>query len=736
MLEGIAAGLLNRFLGMYVRNFDAKQLNVGIWSGDVKLSGLALRKEALDQLKLPLNVVEGHLGQLTLQIPWSNLRGKPVRINIEDVYLLAAPREDADYDPVEQEDRTHKLKMEKLDSAEMLKERNTEGMSQEEQKKNQTFTANLITAIVDNVQVSVKNIHIRYEDSISDPGHPFALGVTLEGFEAVSTDANWAPTFIQSTSDTTHKLASLRSLAVYWDTDAKLFGTGKGSQEGSGQDDLMEKFRNMIVTGEGSELGEHQFILKPVTGRAGLEMDKTGKSDRPKVKAKLLFDELGFIIDDDQYRDALMLVDLFHYFIRHQEYKKFQPKSSPKEDPQAWLKFAGQAVLDKIHERNRKWSWGYFKERRDDRVRYIELFKKKKKEEKFTPDETTEMDKLERKLSYEDLRFWRSLARNQLRKENADLPKAQAKQTWGQWIWGGHETKQASDDSQMSDEQRKELYSAINFDEKQSLADDIDRPKEYVKMQVELSLRTGSFTLKRDPHNSKTEILKLLFDNFRTELVQRTDSMQLDLVLDGMRLYDGTTPGSLFPQIITIKDTPPIPDSERIKEVDDHEKNEEVDDNEEGAKNEAKEGEETTKLEDKFDTGASTDDSSDPFFNMTFENNPLDGSADTALKLKLKAMEIIYNPIFITEVVKFFRPPERHMESIGALMETAGATVEGIRQQTRAGLEFALQEHKTINAQLDLHAPLIIVPDSVTEKCSICLIVDAGHAKVSSSTLR
>ncbi len=94
----------------------------------------------------------------------------------------------------------------------------------------------------------------------------------------------------------------------------------------------------------------------------------------------------------------------------------------------------------------------------------------------------------------------------------------------------------------------------------------------------------------------------------------------------------------------------------------------------------------------------------DPFFQMSFEHNPLDGSADMALNLTLKAMEIIYNPIFVVEVVKFFKPPERHMESIGALMETAGATVQEIRQQTRAGLEFALQEHKTINAQLDLHA--------------------------------
>jgi vacuolar protein sorting-associated protein 13A/C len=749
MLEGIVANLLNRFLGMYVRNFDAKQLNVGIWSGDVKLKNLQLRKEALDQLKLPLNVVEGYLGQLTLQIPWSNLRGKPVRVSIEDVFLLAAPREDADYDPEEQERRAHALKMEKLDSAEMLKERNTEGMSQEEQKKSQSFTNSFITAIVDNLQVNVKNIHIRYEDSISDPGHPFALGFTLEAFDAVSTDSDWQPTFIQSTSDTAHKLASLKSLAVYWDTDANLISSGKGSQEGIGDEKFVEHLRSMIVTGDSPELGDHQFILKPVTGRAGLELDKTGKASQPKVKAKVLFDELGFVIDDDQYRDALMLIDLFHYFIRHQEYKKLQPKSRPTEDPLAWLKFAGQAVLDKIHERNRQWSWDYFKERRDDRIKYIDLFKKKKKEEKLTPEETKEMDQLEHKLSYEDLRFWRSLARNQLRKENVGVPKKPQKQTWSSWVWGSGSTKEeAADDSQMSEQQRKELYDAISFDEKKSLAEDIDRPKEYVKMQVDLSLRTGSFTLKRDPHGKGTEIARLLFDSFKTEFAKRTDSLFLNVTLDGMRLYDGTTEGSLFPQIITIKDAPPIPDEQRIVELGDTEELDipetpdakEPDDQMGDAKKEETKGEDDkSKVAEeqsfKKEEGSHESPSDDPFFQMAFENNPLDGSADMALNLKLKAMEIIYNPSFIVQVVNFFRPPERHMESIGALMETAGATVEGIRQQTRAGLEFALQEHKTINAQLDLHAPLIIIPDSVTEKCSICLIVDAGHAKVSSELI-
>lgn len=708
---------------MYVQNFDPKQLNVGIWSGDVKLRDLELRREALDQLHLPINVVEGHLGSLTLQIPWSNLRGKPVQVKIEDVYLLAAPREDQDYNPEDQEKRDHAVKMEKLDSAELLKERNAEGMSQEEQQKNQSFTASLVTAIVDNLQISVKNVHVRYEDSISDPGHPFAAGLTLQELSAVSTDENWKPTFIQSTSaGSTHKLATLGALAVYWDTDAQLLGSGKGSQtaeeQGIDHITIIDKFRDMIAKKDSTDFGAHQYILKPVTGRAGLEIDKTGKIDRPKMKARLLFNELGFVIDDDQYRDALMLVDLFHYFIRHQEYRKFQPKAPPKEDPRAWLRFATKSVHDKIHERNRRWTWAYFKERRDDRIKYIELFKKKKKEEKLTPEETKDLDQLERKLSYEDLRFWRSLARNQLRKENVGVKKAPQKQGWSSWIWGSGKKpdEHPGDETQLTDEQRKELYDAIDFDEKKQIAEAVDMPKEAIKLQVDMSLREGSFTLKRDPHGKATEMLQLVFQGFDTKLLQRTDSMLAEVSLETMKLFDGTTEGNLFPEMLNIKQT--IPDDKRVEEL---------------------KGDEFTQGKEEKEDGSQDDDEDeplqDPFFALTFENNPLDGHADTDLTVKLKGMEFVYNPKFVVEVANFFKPPERHMESIGALMESAGATVEGLRQQTRAGLEYALQEHKTVDAKLDLQAPLIIIPDSVTKKESLCMILDAGHISVRSDLI-
>jgi len=41
----------------------------------------------------------------------------------------------------------------------------------------------------------------------------------------------------------------------------------------------------------------------------------------------------------------------------------------------------------------------------------------------------------------------------------------------------------------------------------------------------------------------------------------------------------------------------------------------------------------------------------------------------------------------------------------------ASKTLEGLRRETRAGLEYALQAHKTIDIHMDLNAPILIVPE-------------------------
>jgi vacuolar protein sorting-associated protein 13A/C len=76
----------------------------------------------------------------------------------------------------------------------------------------------------------------------------------------------------------------------------------------------------------------------------------------------------------------------------------------------------------------------------------------------------------------------------------------------------------------------------------------------------------------------------------------------------------------------------------------------------------------------------------------------------------MRHLEIIYHKGYVEAVVQFLKPPESQLESIGALLDAAGQTLDGIRKETRAGLEYALEQHKTIDLRVDMNAPIIIIP--------------------------
>lgn len=167
-----------------------------------------------------------------------------------------------------------------------------------------------------------------------------------------------------------HKLATLDSLAVYFDTDSP-------SLAGHELSEAIVQFTDLIAR-EG-HTPSHQFVLKPVSGQGRLVMNKKVDAHTPKTDAELLFQELGFVLDADQYRDALSMVDLFHFYIRQREYRSFRPPQEEfeKNRNRALWKFATSAIRSEVHEKHRQWSWEYFAERRNDRKAYVELFKKK-----------------------------------------------------------------------------------------------------------------------------------------------------------------------------------------------------------------------------------------------------------------------------------------------------------------------------------------------------------------------
>lgn len=89
-------------------------------------------------------------------------------------------------------------------------------------KPDKGFVEKLIAQIINNVQVNVKNIHIRFEDK-SDPENEFAFGITLHEFAINSTDANWIPGFSREIQHHFHKIAALNSFAAYMNVNTDLF---------------------------------------------------------------------------------------------------------------------------------------------------------------------------------------------------------------------------------------------------------------------------------------------------------------------------------------------------------------------------------------------------------------------------------------------------------------------------------------------------------------------------------
>lgn len=82
----------------------------------------------------------------------------------------------------------------------------------------------------------------------------------------------------------------------------------------------------------------------------------------------------------------------------------------------------------------------------------------------------------------------------------------------------------------------------------------------------------------------------------------------------------------------------------------------------------------------------------------------------------MRHLEILYNPETVDTVIEFFKPPPSEADSINALLEAAGDTLEGLAAQTRAGLEYALEEHKRLDLRVDMDAPVMIFP----ERCVHC----------------
>jgi vacuolar protein sorting-associated protein 13A/C len=161
---------------------------------------------------LPIEVKCGKIGKLKINISWKNIMTKPAMAEIEDLFVLLGPFEENINDPtrIEEISKAHKRKLlaeyEKIDKAEIY------------ESKEKGFAEKVQDTIINNIQIYIRNVHIRYEDKFSIKNKVISFGLYLSEFRAETVDASGKPNFLNADEKIIFKLGSLTGFNLYWNS--------------------------------------------------------------------------------------------------------------------------------------------------------------------------------------------------------------------------------------------------------------------------------------------------------------------------------------------------------------------------------------------------------------------------------------------------------------------------------------------------------------------------------------
>ena len=267
MAKAAILNVLEDTIGRYVQGLDAKSLNVAVWAGKIELQSLKLDVDAVNRelarqaaeapnFALPFRVVDGSFASLTVDVPWARITSKPVVLRAAGLDCTIEPYDHlAAATSIRREERPNKRKVhssetmnekrqhdERLQSLELAEEsrqrtsvmKNLAEMDDDveeegtpEDKSDQTrgssstgFKARLVRRIIENLQLEIDDMKFEMR------GKGCNAGVTVDKFSIFTTDKDGKKSFIDRASSSQnimksflYKALQLEGLAVYCDED-------------------------------------------------------------------------------------------------------------------------------------------------------------------------------------------------------------------------------------------------------------------------------------------------------------------------------------------------------------------------------------------------------------------------------------------------------------------------------------------------------------------------------------
>uniref|UniRef100_A0ACB8EE41 Vacuolar protein sorting-associated protein 13D n=1 Tax=Sphaerodactylus townsendi TaxID=933632 RepID=A0ACB8EE41_9SAUR len=721
MLEGLVAWVLNNYLGKYVSNLNTDQLSVALLKGAVELENLPLKKDALKEL-LPFEVKAGFIGKITLQIPFYRPHVDPWVISVSKLHLIGSPEKQGDFD----EERERLLERETKKAVLFaLEEKWKKEREQAAESYWYSVTASVITRIVENIELKIQDVHLRFEDDITNPSQPLAFGICIKNVSAQNAVNEPVEELMRK------KQLEIADFSIYWDTRCTLMGDLPPGE----LQEAMEK---------SMESREHNYILEPVCTSALLKRNYSKEPLRSRHSPRLEFDiqmeTIPLKLSQAQYRQIMDFLKELDRKERQLKYRRWRPQVAVAGNCREWWLFALNANIKEIREQRERSSWQFALHRAHDAVLYTDLYYKKLKDEPLSAEEQEEMDRVEDEQTFEELKIMREIVYKQFHElaesvkeplsdisggvSDLDTPTASSSSRsrrmlqylqswfpgWGGWNSNSQEALEADPFEGLLSEppehwRPEDVAGADEFFDLSADVSDIKHPftkRDHVFAKLNLQLQGGSVTL--------------LHAERRSLRAEERAFMQLEF-------SDSATPADPWLPV------PAFPEPQ--KEV--------------GCVSSI--GLQTSSSDTSNQNAAA--DPVVPVFEMLYERNPARSSFERRLEVSTRPLNIIYNPQAIKKVADFFYKGRIHTSGFGyqselelRVAEAARRQYNKLKMQTKAEIRQTIdrllvgdfiEDSKRWTVCLDISAPQVIFPDDFKFADPVLVVIDLGRMLLTNS---
>ena len=717
----MTSSIINYVVEKYLANIleiNTENTKASLFSGTVEMGNLKIKPDIFNTMNIPyLELVNGYVGSLKIKLSLPRFYKYPIKIIIDKVFFNVRQKSLDKLNEEQEIQNMEEYKRSKLQSVEEISSQMTE-LSAED--------PGMVQQILNNLQIEIGDVIIRFEDKISYTGNPFVFGAILKKILIKTTTSQ----FEEDGSDNiplqeiNHKLIKIQGLSLFLDYFTanedvdfmlKMVDDEKkkiGKDLSKFLEDTLDFYAYCMseLNHHSKDINAHNYLLYNLTTKLQVAMNENVKAnEKPKIAASLIIDSLLMNLELKQLTVIFKLLEYLslNNYYRIGIYKEYYKKEITLIEKKEYM--------EKYIE--------YYK------LKYVKKYINTKEAEKIK----TKLDLVERGLNYDQIQSIRQAAMIRIEYlfnlENIDTKISEIKSKWKIFSMfssssDGDQLKMLSDQKEKLKDSEMKYQSLIEEQLVREKGVELDMyqglPVDYVLYHFNLEMK--SCVLSIGELDGK-KLIDLVFSQFETHILLGLNFQNIFLYLNDFCVNQYRLTNPIFNKIIESYEEPNVSSVSKISQIIVNPKDLSIKSKNDSELNQIGIISQSYSLK----KGA---------LYIEFEVNPENELSNYRFKLRNEKRLYIYANIYVLQYVmtKIMDTMKSNLDLNEISKFAKGRVYEYIEQGYVDNILSGEYQHFNIDIDLLFRGPVLVIPQNIYDnRNTSCMLFSMGECQISSS---